>query len=78
MIKKDHEGVVLCMIDLRNICNFDIKTLGQIHSLLSDSDSDWLTMQQDIADPGTLAWLELSKKEISSATRSKETTRRPN
>ena len=44
----------------------------------SESDSDWSTMQQDIADPGTLAWLELSKKEISSATRSKETTRRPN
>ena len=34
MIKKDHEGVVLCMTDLRNIWNFDFKTLAQKHSLL--------------------------------------------
>ena len=36
MIKKDHEGVVLCMTDLRNICNFDFKTLAQKHTLLID------------------------------------------
>ena len=36
------------------------------------------TTEAQVADPGTLGWLELSKKEISSATRSKETTRRPN
>ena len=34
MIKKDHEGVVLCMTDLRNIWNFDFKTLTKEHTVL--------------------------------------------